>query len=336
MLTMTTLRRLYTTDAPLTLTGALMAAALIPALAGLWLDPRLITGAPAWLKPAKFAVSTAIYALTLAWIFTYLPAWVRTRRVVGRGSAAILIFEVGAIYLQAWRGTTSHFNVATPVDAALFMTMGLAIVIQTVGAVVVAVALWRQPFADAARGWALRLGLTVTIVGASTGGLMTTPRDSQIAEARATHHILVSGSHTVGAPDGGPGLPGTGWSRRHGDIRVAHFVGLHAIQVLPVVAWLLTRRRLSDVRALRLTIVAAGSYFALFALLLAQALSGESVAAPSPVFVTAFALWAFTTGIGVAVAARRQAATSPQMVLSPDARSVDVWAENDASRLAAR
>jgi hypothetical protein len=333
---MTTLRRLYTTDAPLTLTGALMAAALIPALAGLWLDPRLITGAPAWLKPAKFAVSTAIYALTLAWIFTYLPAWVRTRRVVGRGSAAILIFEVGAIYLQAWRGTTSHFNVATPVDAALFMTMGLAIVIQTVGAVVVAVALWRQPFADAARGWALRLGLTVTIVGASTGGLMTTPRDSQIAEARATHHMLVSGSHTVGAPDGGPGLPGTGWSRRHGDIRVAHFVGLHAIQVLPVVAWLLTRRRLSDVRALRLTIVAAGSYFALFALLLAQALSGESVAAPSPVFVTAFALWAFTTGIGVAVAARRQAATSPQMVLSPDARSVDVWAENDASRLAAR
>ena len=315
MLTMTTLRRLYAADAPLTLTGALMAAALIPALAGLWLDPRFITGAPAWLKPAKFAVSTAIYTLTLAWIFTYLPEWIRTRRIVGRGSAAILIFEVGAIYLQAWRGTTSHFNVATTVDAALFTTMGLAIVIQTVGAAVVAVALWRQPFADAARGWALRLGLTVTIVGASTGGLMTTPRASQIAEARATHHMLVSGSHTVGAPDGGPGLPGTGWSRGHGDIRVAHFVGLHAVQVLPVVAWLLTRRRLSDVRALRLTIVAAGGYFALFALLLAQALSGESVTAPSPVFVTAFALWALTTGIGVAVAARRQAATSPQMVL---------------------
>ncbi len=157
---MTTLRRLYTADAPLTLTAVLMVAALIPALAGLWLDPRLITGAPAWLKPAKFAVSTAIYTLTLAWVFTYLPEWVRTRRIVGRGSAAILIFEVGAIYLQAWRGTTSHFNVATPVDAALFATMGLAIVIQTVGAAVVAVALWRQPFADAALGWALRLGLT--------------------------------------------------------------------------------------------------------------------------------------------------------------------------------
>jgi hypothetical protein len=152
--------------------------------------------------------------------------------------------------------------------------------------------------------------LTLSIVGASTGGLMTAPHASQIAEARATHHMAVSGAHTVGAPDGGPGLPGTGWSREHGDIRVAHFVGLHAMQVLPAVAWLMTRRRGPDVRALRLTFVAAGSYFVLFALLLAQALNGQSIAAPSPVFVTAFALWALATGIGVAAATRRQAIAS--------------------------
>jgi hypothetical protein len=301
---MTTLRRLYTTDAPLTVTGLLMVAALIPALAGLWLDPRVITGAPAWLKPAKFAVSTAIYAWTLAWIFTYLPDWVRTRRLVGRGSAAILIFEVAAIYFQAWRGTTSHFNVATPLDGALFAAMGLAIVIQTVGAACIAVALWRQPFADAALGWALRLGLTLSIVGASTGGLMTAPRASQIAEARATHRMAVSGAHTVGAPDGGPGLLGTGWSREHGDIRVAHFIGLHAMQVLPMVALLLTRWRRSDARAVRLTCVAAGSYFALFALLLVQALSGESVVAPSPAFLFGFTIWAAATAIIAAGAAR--------------------------------
>src|SRR5262245_34437063 len=310
MLTMTTLRRLYATDAPLAGTGLLMAAALIPALAGLWLDPRVITGAPAWLKPAKFAVSTAIYSLTLAWMFTYLPDWVCTRRIVGRGSAAILVFEVAAIYLQAWRGTTSHFNLATPFDAALFTAMGLAVVIQTLGAAMIAVALWRQPLADPAHGWALRFGLTLSIVGASTGGLMTAPNASQIAEARATHHMAVSGAHTVGALDGGPGLPGTGWSREHGDIRVAHFVGLHATQVLPIVAWVLTRRRQSGRRALRLTFVAAGSYFALFALLLAQALSGQSIAAPSPAFVTGFAVWALATGIGVAAATRRQRTTS--------------------------
>ena len=36
-----------------------------------------IGGAPAWLKPAKFAASIAIYTLTLAWVFTYLPEWVQ-------------------------------------------------------------------------------------------------------------------------------------------------------------------------------------------------------------------------------------------------------------------
>lgn len=314
MLTMTTLRRLYTTDAPLTVTGVLMAAALVPALAGLWLDPRVITGAPAWLKPAKFAVSTAIYTLTLAWMFTYLPAWVRTRRIVGWASAVILIVEVGAIYLQAWRGTTSHFNVGTPLDAALFAAMGIGIVMQLLASIAVAVALWRQRFGDAALGWALRLGMTLSIIGASTGGLMTKPTATQLAAARATHRMAIAGAHTVGAPDGEPGLPGTGWSLSHGDLRVPHFLGLHAMQALPIVAVLLTRRQVVQ-RRVRLTLAAAASYFTLFALLLAQALSGQSIAAPSPMFAAAFVLWAIATGIVVAVAMRRQTTTSSRMVV---------------------
>ena len=64
----------------LTFTGLLMLVVLAASLAGLWLDPRVITGAPAWLKPVKFAISIAIYTLTLVWVFTYLPEWARTRR----------------------------------------------------------------------------------------------------------------------------------------------------------------------------------------------------------------------------------------------------------------
>ena len=155
---------------------------------GLLLDPRIITGAPAWLKPLKFAVSTAIYAFTLAWVFTYLPDWPRTRRIVGAGTAAAFVLEVAMIGGQAWRGTTSHFNVATPFDAAVFGVHGRwSSSLQTLLAVAVAVALWRQPFADPALGWALRLGLIVTVLGAFTGGLMTRPTAAQIAEARATH-----------------------------------------------------------------------------------------------------------------------------------------------------
>jgi hypothetical protein len=303
------------TDAPLTATGLLMLAGLAAALAGLWLDPRIITGAPAWLKPAKFAISTAIYTLTLAWMFTYLPDWVRTRRIVGWASAVILNIEVAAIYLQAWRGTTSHFNVGTPFNAALFATMGLLIVMQLLASTAVAVALWRQRFGDAALGWALRLGMTISIIGASTGGLMTKPTAAQLADARATHRIAVAGAHTVGAPDGDPGLPGTGWSLSHGDLRVPHFLGLHAMQALPIVALLLMRRVEVPQRRVRLTLAAAGSYFTLFALLLAQALNGESIAAPSTAFIVAFVLWAVATAIGVTAAMRRQTNASPSMVV---------------------
>ena len=190
------------------------------------------------MKPAKFAASIAIYTLTLAWVFTYLPEWPRTRRVVSWVTTVTLLLEIVIIDVQAWRGTTSHFNVGTLLDGVLFSIMGLAILVQTFAAIAVAVALWRQRFADRAMGWALRLGMTITIVGAMTGGLMTQPTRAQLDDARAGHRMTVAGAHTVGAPDGGPGLPGTGWSREHGDLRVAHFLGLHALQMLPLAALL--------------------------------------------------------------------------------------------------
>ena len=79
----------------------------------------------------------------------------------------------------------------------------------------------------------------------------------------------------MGAPDGGPGLPGTGWSREHGDLRVPHFLGLHAMQVLPLLALALGRRRWPETTRVRLTLTAAASYALLFALLLWQALRGQ-------------------------------------------------------------
>jgi hypothetical protein len=313
---MTTLRRFWTTDAPLTATGLLMLVALAASLAGLWLDPRVITGMPAWLKPAKFAISIAIYALTLVWVFTHLPGWTRTRRVVGWTTAITLVLELVIIDAQAWRGTSSHFNVGTPLDATLFGIMGMAIVVQTLASVAVAVALWRQRFDDVALGWAMRLGLAISIIGASTGGLMTVPTEAQIANARATHHMPISGAHTVGAPDGGPGVTGTGWSREHGDIRVPHFLGLHALQGLALVALLLPRRSL-DARRVRLTLVAAGSYVALFVVLLVQALRGEPLMAPSAPILVSFSIWALVSALAawLATAPRAAAARGSAIVL---------------------
>ena len=246
-----------------------MIPVFVLSLIGIFINPRTITGMPAWLKPAKFAISTSIYALTLAWIFRYLPEWPRLRSVTGWITSVVFVLEVGLIDVQAARGTTSHFNVGTPLDKTLFAIMGVAIAIAWLASIAVAVAVFRQKFTVPVMGWAIRMGLLITVVGASIGGMMVKPTSAQMAEARVTHHLTISGAHTVGAPDGGPGMPGTGWSREHGDLRVPHFFGLHAMQILPLIAWLWRPKRASAIVAV------AGAYALFFTLMVVQALAGR-------------------------------------------------------------
>ena len=300
-----TLKTLWRTDRRLTFVGLFMIVLLGVSGIGLLVDPREITGAPAWLKPAKFAASIAIYTLTLAWVFTYLPEWARTRKTVSWITTVVMMVEIAIIDVQAWRGTTSHFNVGTLVDGVLFSIMGLAIVLQTFSTITVAVALWRQNFADRAMGWALRLGMTITIVGALTGGLMTRPTSAQLESARAGHRMTVSGAHTVGAPDGGPGLPGTGWSTEHGDLRIAHFVGLHALQVLPLLVVVFARRAWNESNQVRVVWTLSASYASLFGLLLWQAFRGQSIIAPDGIMLAAIASWAIVTAGAVWLSAFR-------------------------------
>lgn len=292
------IQRLWTASPALTAVGLGMLAVLGAAAVGLALDPRLVGGQPVWLKPAKFAISTAIYSLTLAWFFTQIDGRQRAKRIVGTITASVFVLEVGLIALQAGRGTTSHFNVATIFDGAVFAVMGLAIVVQSLAAVAIAVLLFRQPFADRALGWGLRLGLVISLLGASTGGLMTRPTGDQLASAQTTR-MTIAGAHTVGAPDGGPGLPGTGWSREHGDIRVPHFVGLHAFQALPLFALFLGRIG-SAARRTRAVLAASASYGVLFGILLVQALMGQSVLAPSGPVLVALGAWLAATVVAIA------------------------------------
>jgi hypothetical protein len=151
--------------------------------------------------------------------------------------------------------------------------------------------------------------MVLTIVGAATGGMMTRPTAAQLEYVRATHVMTISGAHTVGAPDGGPGLPGTGWSTEHGDVRVPHFVGLHALQALPLLVVLLRRRGWSDARRVRVTIVGAGLYAGLFATLLVQALRGQSVLQPDSVtFAMLAAVGAISATVWMLTAGRRPVA----------------------------
>jgi len=307
------LKKLWASSASLISAGFLMLAALAVALVGLIADPRTITGAPAWLKPAKFAISTGIYSFTIAWLLTYITIWPAAMRWMGRLIAGVIVAEVVLIDVQAARGVASHFNVTTPFNAALFSIMGAAIGLLLICSATIAIALFRQTFADRAWGWALRLGMTITVAGAALGGMMLGPTSTQLAELRATHHMATAGAHTVGAPDGGPGLPMTGWSLAHGDLRIPHFFGIHAVQIVPLFAWLLARFRpaLSILQRTRLIQIGAAGYTAFVATMVWQALRGQSILDPDQATLIALATCAGATILAaISVAARKKTATS--------------------------
>src|SRR3982751_1512073 len=182
------LNRSWQSSRSLTGVAVLMLGAFLASLLGLALDGRIVTGAPVWLKPAKFGISSAIYAGTLAWLFRYIEVWPRFIRLLGATTAAVLVIEVGIIDFQAARGTVSHFNVSSPFDAALWSVMGTAIAILWLASIGILVALFRQRFADHGLAWALRLGMLITVIGSASGGLMVTPTEQQRVVIAETHH----------------------------------------------------------------------------------------------------------------------------------------------------
>ena len=291
MVNMKVLKNLWRQSPPLMVTTVVMLVAFVASVMAMALDPRQIGGVSAWLKPAKFAISSAIFTGTVSWIYGYLTVSERLLRRLAWLFTGVILLEVGIIDIQAARGTTSHFNATTPLNAALFSVMGIAIACLWVGTMLLFRVLMKQRFADAGWGWALRLGVLISVAGSGIGGLMTQPTSDQIAAMKAHQTVTALGAHTVGGPDGGAGLPGVGWSLDHGDLRIPHFLGLHAMQAIPLLAFLFRRRR----SAMKLVFLASGSYFGLTAILTWQALRGESFVRPGSATLAAVGVWLTAT-----------------------------------------
>ncbi len=240
-------------------------ALLLASLAALPFDHRLILGLNPWIKPMKFEISLIVYSLTLALLFSLLGEGGRLRRQRLRMSWGICIaavVEITLIALQSARGVPSHMNYATPFDGLLFSVMGVFIAINTY---LLAQLLWlfciTQLNRPAAELWGIRLGLVMMLAGSLEGVW-----------------LVIHGAHTVGARDGGAGLPFVNWSTAHGDLRVAHFFALHALQLLWAAGWLLGRSSLSSRGAAAATMAVALLYAGGVWLLFAQAMAGHSVA----------------------------------------------------------
>jgi hypothetical protein len=218
---------LYRRNRVLALLGWLHLAALAAVLLVAPFDTRTILGLNPWVKPAKFLVSITAYVWTLAWFTRYVSTYERSVRLVSWGTAAVFVGEMVCIITQAARGTTSHFNIHSPFDAVVFSVMGFLITVNTL-LVLLMLLLFLRPSERPAPAYlrGIRLGLLLFFLGSLEGIVMITNL-----------------AHTVGAQDGGPGLPLVNWSTRSGDLRVAHFLAFHALQLLPLAGFALARYR---------------------------------------------------------------------------------------------
>ena len=275
---------------PLLWLAAAMAVLAVVATVGSLVDTREVTGVPLWLKPLKFALSVGIYSVTLSWLIGQLQGR-RIRRagwVAGYISVIGLIIEMVIIVGVAAVGDTSHFNVSTPFHTALWATMAASIVVVWIMSLAVSVVLFRASLGDRARTLAIRAGAIIAVVGMGLAFLMTGPTAAQLDDYQG-----IVGAHAVGVADGGPGLPLLGWSTVAGDLRIPHFVGMHALQVLPLIVialeWLSIRSRQlrSPLVRLRLMRIAVVTFVATLVVVTAQALLGQSIVQPSGVILVA-------------------------------------------------
>jgi hypothetical protein len=202
--------------------------AVVPVFAALaFLAPASLHGVNPWIKPIKFAVSFSTFATTISLFLLALriPAW--QLRLARRVIAVSVAFEIFSLAAQAWRSVYAPGSHAM-VDGFLTQMTNSMVMVNT--AIVTAMlGLFcanrvHTRLVDRPMLAALRYSTGIFLAGNAIGGYM-----------------LARGSHTVGVVDGGPGLPFLNWSTIAGDLRIAHFIALHAIQIIPLFAWVLSQ-----------------------------------------------------------------------------------------------
>lgn len=185
-----------------------------------------VLGINAFIKPAKFFASIAIFLWTMGW-FTGLLTQRRAVTIYSWVVVLVMAFEMAVIVGQASRGQLSHFNVHSLASGILFTLMGIAITTATLWTAYIGYLFVVKPpiGLPTAYLWGIRSGILIFVIFAFEGFMMA----GRLA-------------HTVGALDGGPGLPVVNWSTQYGDLRIAHFFGMHALQLIPLFGYYFARR----------------------------------------------------------------------------------------------
>ncbi len=245
----------------LTRFGLLLWLAMVPALLALELDERTLRGVSVWAKPIKFMAAIGLLSLTTAWFIGLLSEGRRNGAPVRVIVWTLLLtgtFEIGYIALQAALGQASHFNVGSAFHRTMYMLMGAGALAMTATQLLLAWQIARHARADVHPLWrdAVVLGLALTFVlGTVAGGLLGGLQ-----------------------PPSGAGLPVLGWHLGGGDLRPAHFLGMHAQQALPLAGALIAMRGARRPRALLLLVT--GAYVVLWGVAMVDGLDGAMPTRP--------------------------------------------------------
>ena len=205
----------------------------------------------AWYKPFKFAFSTFLFSWAMAWYCYYLPSF--NVNLFSWSIIILLGFEIIYIAIQAGRGQLSHYNLSSSTYAFLYSMIAIAATLVTIYTFYVGVLFCSNDFPNLPNYyvWAIRLSIFIFVIFSFQGFLM----GSKL-------------THTIGGPDGGPGIPILNWSTKFGDPRIAHFIGMHALQVIPVLSFYIFKNT-------KATILISAIYCLLAFFTLFQALKGK-------------------------------------------------------------
>jgi len=213
--------------------GLVHAVLFLILLALFFIDERTVMGINTWTKPMKFALSIVIYVWTVGWFLKYLATYPRSVRIISWGIAATMVIEIVCIVFQATRGVQSHFNFSTPFDTTIFALMGNAIAINTLLFAWMTILFFvGETKLSPTYLLAIRLALLLFLFASAVGGMM-----------------VGQFSHSVGVADGGAGLPFVNWSTEGGDLRIAHFIGIHSLQIIPFFAYQIKQKQWQNTRA---------------------------------------------------------------------------------------
>jgi hypothetical protein len=260
------LGRMQKVSAPLFWGGLALLTASIVTLALTFLDNRQFQGVSVWLKPFKFQLSTGVYLLTLALFMLWLPKEVlRTKKASYVVWAAVIsgLFEVAYITVQGSLGLASHYNLSSRFFATMYTLMGVGAVVLASASLVLGILISRSPAykLPAALKLAVALGLILTfVIGTGFGGYLSAQR----------------AGHWVGGvlTDSG-GLPLVKWSRTGGDLRVAHFFGIHAMHFIPAFALVLSLAGTTQARAVKAVWIFTAVFTGFCTWTFIQALNGQ-------------------------------------------------------------